>query len=117
MRTETPPAPPRGASTAEVLRTARVGAVVAFALTACLVYALDRTAAAVGNPPFNPLAAVASARIDYFWRMPLAAFVGSLVGLGWGRAVGERAPAALRLLLRLVWPVVLLCATLSAVWP
>jgi hypothetical protein len=100
-----------------VTRAAQAGAVVAGALTACLVYALDRTAAALAGAQFDPLAVVASARIDYFWRMALSTFVGTLVGFGWPRLVGERSPAALRGLLRGVWPVLGLCATLSVLFP
>lgn len=102
---------------AAAARAAWAGALVAGALTACLVYALDRTAAAVAGGQFDPLAVVASARIDYFWRMALSTFVGSLVLLGWPRLVGQRGPAALRGLLRCVWPVLALCATLSVLYP
>lgn len=116
MSTSADPVEPSSAE-AELRLAARAGSWLIFALVASLTYAIDRTVAALSGAMYDPLAAVASARIDYFWRMPMAAFVGSLAAFGWPRLVGARAPVGLRWLMRALWPTVALCTLLSVLWP
>jgi hypothetical protein len=44
-----------------------------------LYYAIDRSLAFWRHGPPDPLGAMASPRIDYFWRIALAAFIASIV--------------------------------------
>jgi hypothetical protein len=44
-----------------------------------LYYAIDRSIAYWRNGPPDPLSSMASPRIDYFWRIALAAFLASIV--------------------------------------
>ncbi|MCB9526061.1 MAG: hypothetical protein H6702_22180 [Myxococcales bacterium] len=96
---------------------ARAGAALAAAQLGCLVYALDRTAAAVRHGPIDPLAIVATTRIEYFWRAGTAAFVASLLWWGWPALVRGREAAALRWAERSLLPVVALCAGLAVACP
>jgi hypothetical protein len=96
---------------------ARAGAALAAAQAACLTYALDRTAAALRTGPIDPLAVVATVRIDYFWRLLLSAFVASLVFFAWATLVRGHEDAALRWAQRALVPVVVLCAALAVAWP
>lgn len=48
---------------------------------AMLFYALDRTYSALTTPGYDPLAIVASLRIDYFWRMAVGGFLGVSAGM------------------------------------
>lgn len=58
------------------------------ALVACLVYAGDRTWAAL-TVPGDPRNIVATVHVDYFWRVAMAAFVGSLAALVFAYAVRD----------------------------
>ena len=87
------------------------------ALTACVVYAADRTWAALFEPPIDPRTIVATARIDYFWRVGLALFVGSVALLLVVQLAREREARVLAWATRAAPLVVALCALLSAAWP
>ena len=97
----------------QATRERLAGAVLAAALAACVIYAVDRTVAAVRSP-IDPRTVVATVRIEYFWRAGVSAFVGSLVGAGWFAWARPGWAAALG---RAVLPVAAACATLSALWP
>ncbi len=96
---------------------ARAGAALVAAQVGCLTYAVDRTLAAVRYGPIDPLAIVATTRIEYFWRAGLAAFVASLVWWGWPTLVRGREAIALRWAQRSLLPVTALCALLAVGWP
>lgn len=93
-----------------------VGAVMAAALASGLYYALDLAIAHIRNGPPNPLSMTTSARIDYFWRIALSAFIGSVVGMLYLRVAGGNEARALRWTLRALWPVVLVASLLVAIW-
>jgi hypothetical protein len=73
-------------------------AVLAGALVAIAFYAADRSRAAILSPPFDPVAVIASARIEYFWRMQLSVFAGSLAAAVVYTAAAGREQRVLRLL-------------------
>ena len=52
-----------------------------------LYYAIDRSLAFWRHGPPDPLGAMASPRIDYFWRIALAAFIASIVVFAAARLV------------------------------
>lgn len=93
------------------------GATIAGALAACLVYALDRTRAALDDAGLDPLTIVAEARIGYFWRIGLSAFVASLIVVGWITLFRGQPTRAFAWIVSSIIPVLVLCTTLSVIWP
>lgn len=94
----------------------RAEAVLVWALAAVLFYALDRSYKAATSPPVDPVTIVATARIDYFWRMALSAFIGTFAMLAWPRiAAGREAVAAAALLRAAPW-IIALSALLMVVF-
>ena len=87
------------------------------ALVACLVYAADRTWVALFEPPIDPRALVATARVDYFWRVGLALFVGSIALLLVVQLARGREARVLTWATRAAPIFVAACALLSAAWP
>lgn len=94
-----------------------VGAAIAAALVAILYYAIDRSRAFIMHGPPDPLSPFASQRIDYFWRVAIAFFLGSLAWAGWSALIGDRAERGFALLTRAVVPVVALAVLLSLLFP
>lgn len=95
----------------------RVGLVHAYCLAAALVYAIDRTANTITAPEADPLAAVRTARIPYFWRVALACFLASLLTSAWA-AYSRRQPTAALLRLHRYSPwLFAACAIASVIWP
>lgn len=96
---------------------ARAGAALAAAEVAALLYAVDRTVAALRMGPIDPFAVVATARIDYFWRAGVSAFVASLVLLVWPHLARGREARAFGWTARALWPVAVVCGFLAFGWP
>ena len=94
----------------------RAESLLVWALTAALFYALDRSYAALTNPPFDPVTVIATARIDYFWRMALSAFIGTFAMLAWPRIAAGREDQAAALLFRVAPWVVIVSAILMVVF-
>lgn len=94
----------------------RAESLLVWALTAVLFYALDRSHAAITNPPFDPVTVIATARIDYFWRMALSAFIGTFAMLAWPRLAAGREERAAALLFRVAPWVIVLAAALMVVF-
>ena len=94
----------------------RAEAVLVWALAAVLFYALDRSYKAATSPPVDPVTIVATARIDYFWRMALSAFIGTFPMLAWARLSAGREEAAAAMLLRIAPWVIALAAALMVVF-
>jgi len=92
------------------------GGALCGALVACLVYAGDRTAAAI-LAPVDPRVVVESARIDYFWRAGMSAFVGSLALLLFVQLTRGHEATALRWVTHAAPVVVGISVLLSVVWP
>ena len=96
----------------------RWGAIALFSgEVACLLYAVDRARAALTNGPFDPAVVISTARIEYFWRLGMCAFVGAacaiLLGFLPARWMAGRLGVATWAL-----PVVIAsCVTLSIIWP
>jgi hypothetical protein len=84
----------------------RAESLLVWALAATLFYALDRAYAAATSPPFDPVSVIATARIDYFWRMALSAFIGTFFMLAWPRIAGASEARATVLLRAAPWIVV-----------
>jgi hypothetical protein len=78
----------------------RAESLLVWALAAVLFYALDRGYKAATSPPFDPVGIIATARIDYFWRMALSAFIGTFAMMAWPRIAAGREDRAAELLLR-----------------
>lgn len=94
-----------------------VAATLVATCVSCLFYGLDRTRAALSEPGFDPLMIVESARIDYFWRIGIAAFLAVtafFAVLQWARAAEPRWQ---RPLWRFTLAAVGLSTLLSAVFP
>ena len=94
----------------------RAESLLVWALTALLFYALDRAFQAATSPPVDPVTIVASARIDYFWRMALSAFIGTFAMLAWPRLAAGREERAAALLFRAAPWVIVLAAALMVVF-
>jgi hypothetical protein len=94
----------------------RVESLLVWALAATLFYALDRAYAAATSPPFDPVSVIATARIDYFWRMALSAFIGTFAMLAWPRIAAGREDRAATLLFRAAPWVVVFSAILMVVF-
>jgi hypothetical protein len=92
-------------------------AALAAGLVASLYYMLDRSWAFLQEGPPEPLTMTASARIDYFWRIGLSAFIGITAGMLWQRALSGRERQGLEWLLRALLPVTIVCSILAAVFP
>lgn len=90
---------------------------LAGALTACAVYAADRTLAALREPPVDPRAIIATARVDYFWRVGMAAFVGTIAALLVVQVIRGDDVRVLTWVTRAAPFVIAACAVLSAAWP
>lgn len=93
-----------------------MGAVLAAALVAVAFYAIDRTRAAMAGEVYDPYTIVATLRVDYFWRVGLSVFLGTLAAGIWWVAVRD-AEAALERLAQTVPFVGAVAAVLSAIWP
>lgn len=104
-----------GRSDRDALRV--VGAAIAAALVAILYYAIDRSRAFIVHGPPDPLSPFSSQRIDYFWRVAIAFFLGSIAWAGWSALIRERAERGFVLLTRAVVPVVALAVLLSLLFP
>lgn len=94
----------------------RAESLFVWALAATLFYALDRAYAAITTPPFDPVTVIATARIDYFWRMALSAFIGTFAMLAWSRLAAGREAQAAALLFRVAPWVVVVSAILMVVF-
>ena len=94
----------------------RAESLLVWALTAVLFYALDRGYKAATSPPFDPVGIIATARIDYFWRMALSAFIGTFAMLAWPRIAAGREDRAAELLLRAAPWVIVFSAILMVVF-
>lgn len=94
----------------------RAESLFVWALAAILFYALDRAYKAASSPPVDPVTIVATARIDYFWRMALSAFIGTFPMLAWARLSAGREEAAAALLLRIAPWVIAVAAALMVVF-
>jgi len=84
----------------------RAESLLVWAITATLFYALDRAYAAATSPPFDPVGVIATARIDYFWRMALSAFIGTFFMLAWPRIAANSEARATALLRAAPWVIV-----------
>lgn len=90
---------------------------LAGSLAACLFYGLDRTRAAISEEGYDPLMIVGTTRIDYFWRVGLSVFIGTLIVAAvfwWAAGREER---TWQLTVRALVPIVLFVSLLSAVFP
>jgi hypothetical protein len=94
----------------------RAESLLVWALTALLFYALDRGYKAATSPPFDPVGIIATARIDYFWRMALSAFIGTFAMMAWPRIAAGREERAAALLLRVAPWVIVFSAILMVVF-
>jgi len=94
----------------------RAESLLVWALAATLFYALDRAYADITTPPFDPVTVIATARIDYFWRMALSAFIGTFAMLAWPRIAAGREDRAAELLLRAAPWVIVFSAILMVVF-
>lgn len=94
----------------------RAESLLVWALAATLFYALDRAYADITSPPFDPVSIIATARIDYFWRMALSAFIGTFAMLAWPRIASGREERAATLLFRAAPWVVVFSAILMVVF-
>lgn len=93
----------------------RAESLFVWALSALLFYALDRAYKAANSPPVDPVTIVATARIDYFWRMALSAFIGTFFMLAWPRIAGANEARAALLFRAAPW-VILISAILMVVF-
>jgi hypothetical protein len=94
----------------------RAESLLVWALAAVLFYALDRAYKAANTPPVNPVNIIATARIDYFWRMALSAFIGTFAMLAWPRIAAGREDRAAALLLRAAPWIIVVSAILMVVF-
>lgn len=98
-------------------RSARVvGAWLTAALVAMLYYGLDRTRAAIGGEVYDPYTIISVLRVDYFWRVGISLFLGSLAAGIWWMSI-RNPQQALGHLARALPFVVALVTLLSAIWP
>ncbi len=87
-------------------------------LCACLVYALDRSRAALFDPVEDPRLVIQTTRVPFFWRVYLALFLGSALGLAWGRIIpNTRLVSGVGLLGRCTPWCIALCALASIFLP
>ncbi len=94
----------------------RAESLLVWALAAVLFYALDRGYKAANTAPVNPVNIIATARIDYFWRMALSAFIGTFAMMAWPRIAADREERAAALLFRAAPWVIVFSAILMVVF-
>jgi hypothetical protein len=94
----------------------RAESLLVWALAAVLFYALDRGYKAATSPPFDPVGIIATARIDYFWRMALSAFIGTFAMMAWPRIAAGREDRSAALLLRAAPWIIVVSAILMVVF-
>ena len=90
---------------------------LAWALFASLYYAIDRSRAAIVSGEVDPLAIVSTTRIDYFWRIQLSLFVGSVIAAAVFAFAAGRETKVLRGLTTATIPIGVFCCVLAVVWP
>lgn len=97
-------------------RLRHAGAALAGAMAGCLYYAIDRSQAVLRHGPPDPLSMTASHRIDYFWRVGIAAFLATVVYGAYVQFVRDAGGGFDRVMRALV-PVVVVCSIASMLWP
>ncbi len=97
-------------------RLRHAGAALAGAMAGCLYYAIDRSQAVIRHGPPDPLSMTASHRIDYFWRVGIAAFLATVVYGAYAQFVRDAGGSFDRVMRALV-PVIVICSVASMIWP
>lgn len=100
------------------LRAQRIAsAALGTALTLIAYYALDRSRAAIFDPGPDPAVVMASAKVEYFWRVSICAYASPLVFAGWLFAARGREAFVWRIATASTVPVSLIAAALAVIFP
>ena len=111
----TPAAAVDAASANAASASAAAAALTALALIT--LYAVDRSRAAIFSPGPNPALVMASAKIEYFWRLSLCGWLAVPLFVGLRQLVRGREAAAVALARRLVAPVAVGALLLAVFFP
>jgi membrane protein DedA with SNARE-associated domain len=94
-----------------------VAGALAAGIVSCLYYGIDRTIAYLRHGAPNPLGTMNSPRIDYFWRIALAGFLGSLVFMAVSWGIKRVQTSTIERMTMVLLVALAFCACLAAVFP